>query len=85
MTVQEYEAIRRIPTHFAMNPEHDVPGVERVVEKVDPRYWVVEKFGAGEAVALKLDPRARHSEDTRPGAPSRRVAARRAVPRRAFL
>lgn len=58
LTVEEYDALRRIPTHFAVAPGHDVDEVERVVEAND-RYTIVEKFGVGGAVAVKLDPRAR--------------------------
>jgi hypothetical protein len=52
----EYERLRRIPTHFAVLPGHDIPAVERVVE-TDERYVIVEKFGEAAITAIKLDPR----------------------------
>jgi hypothetical protein len=54
----EYETLRRIPTHFAVLPGHDIPGVERVVE-TNARYVVVEKFGESAITAIRLDPRRR--------------------------
>ena len=54
----EYETLRRIPTHFAVVPGHDIPAVERVVETND-LYIVVEKFGESAIAAIKLDPRQR--------------------------
>jgi hypothetical protein len=58
LTKNEYEELRRIPTHFAVLPGHDIPEVERVVEKND-RYLVVEKFGESAIAAIELDPRRR--------------------------
>src|SRR5437016_14174953 len=58
LTETEYERPRRFPTHFAVLPGHDLPAVERVVEKND-RYLVVEKFGESAIAAIKLDPRRR--------------------------
>ena len=54
----EYEALRLIPTHFAVLPGHEIPAVERVVETTN-RYVVVEKFGESAIAAIKLDPRRR--------------------------
>lgn len=54
----EYKSLRRIPTHFAVLPGHEIPTVERIVEK-NNRYIVVEKFGEGAIAAIKLDPRRR--------------------------
>jgi hypothetical protein len=54
----EYERVRRIPTHFAVLPGHDIPDVERIVEKND-RFVVVEKFGESAITAINLDPRRR--------------------------
>src|SRR5262249_13363475 len=45
LTVVEYEAIRRVPTHFLVLRGHLAPHAERVVTETD-RYQVVEKFGA---------------------------------------
>ena len=56
LTEERYEALRRIPTHFAVLPGHEIPAVERVVERHDG-FVVVEKFGEGAIVAVRLDPR----------------------------
>jgi hypothetical protein len=58
MSVDEYEALRRHPNHFAVLPDdaHVWPDVERVVER-NNRYWIVEKTGHAAAVTAKLDPR----------------------------
>lgn len=58
MTEAEYEHLRRIPTHFAVLEGHELPAVERVVEKND-RYLVVEKLGKSAVAAITLDPRRR--------------------------
>lgn len=57
MTVNEYEALRSVPERFAIADGHQIPDVERTVEK-STRYVIVEKIGAGEEVAKDLDPRA---------------------------
>jgi hypothetical protein len=54
----EYEQLRRIPTHFAVLPGHEIPDVERVVERHDG-FVVVEKFGDSAKAAIRLDPRRR--------------------------
>ena len=56
LTGAEYEKLRRIPTHFAVLPGHDIPAVERVIAKND-RYVIVEKVGKAAFAAIKLDPR----------------------------
>ena len=56
VTLDEYDAVRRIPTHFFVRPGHDVPEIERVVDEME-RYVVVEKFGEAGTVSLMLDPR----------------------------
>jgi hypothetical protein len=63
LTRAEYEAVRRIPTHFLIAPGHDVPAIERVVE-ANERHVVVEKFGVAGATAVRLDPRKRLSESS---------------------
>jgi hypothetical protein len=63
LTLDEYEAVRRIPTHFFVVPGHDVPEIERVVEE-NERYVVVEKFGVAGIRAVQLDPRRRPHEAT---------------------
>jgi 5-bromo-4-chloroindolyl phosphate hydrolysis protein len=55
-TLDEYETVRSNPRRFIVCTGHVFPEVERVVEEND-RYTVVEKFGAGGAVAAALDPR----------------------------
>ena len=56
----EYERLRRVPTHFAVRPGHEIPDVERVVERHDG-FVVVEKFGDSAKAAIRLDPRRRPS------------------------
>jgi hypothetical protein len=58
LTEDEYQEIRRIPTHFVVKPEHVAPDIERVVETHE-RYAVVETFGEGGKLAVRLDPRRR--------------------------
>jgi hypothetical protein len=60
LTVEEYEHVRRIPTHFIVAPGHVYADVERVVETdgVGNRYEVVEKYGEAGLLAVELDPRA---------------------------
>ena len=60
---EEYEAIRGDPHRFPVAPGHEVPDIERVVEE-NAQYVVVEKVGLAAAVAEKLDPRSRASDDT---------------------
>lgn len=60
LTLTEYEAVRRIPTHFLVAPGHEDPAIERVVA-ANERYVVVEKFGEAGATAVGLDPRRRVS------------------------
>jgi hypothetical protein len=57
LTHAEYEAVRRLGTHFLMKPGHEIPTLEDVVESND-RYVVVEKTGRGGTVATEADPRA---------------------------
>ena len=55
-TIAEYEAVRAHPSRFLVFPSHDLPDIERVVDRAE-RFWVIEKVGeAGELVA-ELDPR----------------------------
>lgn len=60
LTLDEYEAIRSMPTHFFVVPGHEVPEIERVVT-VSERYVVVEKVGEAGIAAAHLDPRGRSS------------------------
>jgi hypothetical protein len=50
LTLGEYEAIRKDPTHFFVLPDHVFPEVENVVDDRG-RYVVVEKFGGGQRIA----------------------------------
>lgn len=61
MTLDEYERVRLVPTHFLVLPgeRHFFPEDERVVEEHDG-YVVVEKLGDAARMATKLDPRSRH-------------------------
>jgi hypothetical protein len=56
MTLAQYEALRRVPTHFIVKPDHVLPEEERVVER-QAQYVVVEKFGRAGERARQLDPR----------------------------
>jgi hypothetical protein len=57
MTLEEYEAVREDPRHFAVTPEHLLVQVERVVED-EGRFLVVEKHpGIPATVAEDEDPR----------------------------
>ena len=60
LSEDEYEQLRRIPTHFAVRPGHEIPAVERVVERHDA-FVVVEKVGESANAAIRLDPR-RHGD-----------------------
>lgn len=61
ITVDAYEQVRRVSTHFAVAPgmEHVFPDVERIFAKRDG-YSVVEMFGEAGLAAIKLDPRKRN-------------------------
>lgn len=56
MSATEYEVVRRVPTHFAIAPGHEIADVEHVVERTS-RYVVVAKIGVGGELAQKLDAR----------------------------
>ena len=56
LTPAEYEAVRRVPTHFSVATGHEWPDVERVVEHRG-RFVVVEKVGKSGVIAVELDPR----------------------------
>jgi hypothetical protein len=57
MTVGEYEALRKVGTRFAVVPCHEVPDIERVVER-HQAYLVVEKQDPdAKEVARATDPR----------------------------
>jgi len=58
MSLDAYEEIRRVPTHFAVAPRmsHVFQDVERIFETYRG-YWVVEQFGEAGLAATRLDPR----------------------------
>jgi hypothetical protein len=56
LTVAEYERVRESATHFVLVPGHEIPAIERVVER-DPTYVVVEKLEEAGEVAEETDPR----------------------------
>lgn len=56
VTLEEYERVRTRSDHFAVVAGHEQPEIEGVVERTD-RFLVVEKTGAGAAIADELDPR----------------------------
>jgi hypothetical protein len=58
MTHAKYEAVRRVPTHFAITSGHEIAGVEEIVDS-NERYIVVAKLGVAGEIAMKRDPRPR--------------------------
>lgn len=56
LTLAKYEAVRSVPTHFIVKPDHVLPDEERVIEQ-HTEYLVVEKFGHAGERARQLDPR----------------------------
>ena len=63
MRLREYEAVRGVSTHFAIAVGHEIPEVERVVERATG-YLVVEKMG----VAWRLGRGKARSSANRAGA-----------------
>jgi hypothetical protein len=57
MTVSDYEDVRRVPTHFAVLPGHELPDLEEVVGRNEGFLVVRKKAGAAAALATELDPR----------------------------
>jgi hypothetical protein len=56
LSVEEYEAVRAEPTHFAVLPGHEILDVESSVHETD-RYVVVEKFPEEATAAIETNPR----------------------------
>lgn len=57
VSLDDYEEIRRVPTHFLVaGMNHVDPEIERIFAKREG-YFVVEKFGKAGAAAIELDPR----------------------------
>lgn len=65
MTLRDYERIRSHPRRFLVVLGHEVPEVERVVERHDG-FLVVEKMGAAAAFAEAHDPRAHSTPGSGP-------------------
>jgi len=57
LTLSEYERVRATSTHFFVVPGHEIPEVERVIERA-ATFVVVEKVGESAHVARERDPRA---------------------------
>jgi hypothetical protein len=58
LSLSEYETVRAVATRFVVIPGHELPDIERVVER-HPRHLVVEKLDPdAEEVARETDPRA---------------------------
>jgi hypothetical protein len=56
LTLAEYEHARASATQFVLVPGHEIPEIERVVER-EEGYVVVEKAGEAAEVAEDNDPR----------------------------
>jgi hypothetical protein len=56
-TRDEYEAVRAVPTHFIVLPDHVDHTVEHTVVRSNERFAVVEKEGAAARDAADHDPR----------------------------
>ncbi len=56
LSPEEYEQVRADAARFAVAPGHVEARIEDVVEQ-NERYWVVEKFGVGAVLCVKVDPR----------------------------
>jgi len=57
LTAGQYEHVRADPTHFAVRAGHDLPEVERVIERFES-HWVIEKhLLPGKAIVEEADPR----------------------------
>jgi hypothetical protein len=56
LSLEEYEEVRRVATHFIVTPGHTVGAVEKIVRET-PRYQVVEKVGVAGRIASRMDPR----------------------------
>lgn len=56
MTIRDYETVRAHGDRFVILPDHDLPEIERVVERRET-WWVVEKGGEPGELVQELDPR----------------------------
>jgi hypothetical protein len=57
MRLSEYEDLRSEPTHFAVLEGHEIPDVEKVVQRYDDYVVVEKKTGQPAAIAEQTDPR----------------------------
>ena len=57
MTAPAYEELRSEPTHFAIIPGHEIPDVERVVERHEGYDVVKKDEGVPQRIAEATDPR----------------------------
>jgi hypothetical protein len=57
LSLQQYEAVRDVPTRFIVKPGHELADEERVIES-HGEYLIVEKIGHAGKRAIDLDPRA---------------------------
>jgi aerobic-type carbon monoxide dehydrogenase small subunit (CoxS/CutS family) len=56
LTLADYEHVRANATHFVLVAGHEIPTIERVVER-ETAYVVVEKVGRAGEIAEQTDPR----------------------------
>jgi len=56
LTKPQYEAVRADSRRFALTPGHELPDVERVVDR-HPGYLVVEKKEPARGIVEATDPR----------------------------
>jgi hypothetical protein len=56
LTTAAYEAVRADPTRFVVAVGHELPEIERVVER-NEGWWVVQKQDDAAKLARELDPR----------------------------
>jgi len=56
LTLEEYEDVRASATQFVLVPGHEIPAIERVVER-GANYVIVDKVGDAAEAAEEADPR----------------------------
>lgn len=56
LPINAYERVRADPRHFLVLPGHEIPAIERIVER-HAEYVVVEKSGEAAEAARATDPR----------------------------
>ena len=59
LTLDEYEALRKVPNNFVVESGHHARAFERVYKHEEGRYSIVEKLGVGEEIAAHFNPRNR--------------------------